>query len=214
MQVTNELTVTEAIEKRRSIKSFKPDPISEEILQKILDAIHAAPSSWNFQPTRVVLIQSEAQKKALALACWEQKQILEAPITLVFAASVRGWEEKMDAILAQAVQNGAWSKDGANFIRENAPPFQDALAEKEREYAVKDAMISATHAALAAESLGLGSCFMNGWVEEKVKQVIGVENDPDAAIALVLPIGYPAIAQKNPGRLPKEEIFFIDQLAS
>lgn len=207
-----ELTVLEAVEKRRSIKSFQTTPIPETLLQKIFNAILSAPSSWNFQPARIVVIQSESQKKALAEACWGQKQIIEAPVTFVFAASIRGWEEKMDKILEEAVQRGAWSQNRANYIRENAPAFQNQLGDSEREYAVKDAMISATHAALAAESLGLGSCFMNGWIEDNVKKVIGVEQDSDIAIALVMPIGYPAQQPKNPGRLPFNEIFFTDHL--
>jgi nitroreductase len=65
-------------------------------------------------------------------------------------------------------------------------------------------MIAATHATLAAESLGLSTCMMNGWMEDKVKAVIGAENDSDLAIALVLPIGYAAEPRKHPGRMPFE----------
>ena len=65
---------------------------------------------------------------------------------------------------------------------------------------------------LRAESLGLSTCMMNGWSEERVKAVIGAENDPDLAIALVLPVGYCAEPRKNPGRLPFEFNVSLDRL--
>ncbi|GAB4248480.1 MAG: nitroreductase family protein [Candidatus Methylacidiphilales bacterium] len=208
------LTVMEAVTHRRSIKSFKPDPIPVEILDQVVEAARLAPSSWNFQPTRIVVIRSPEQKEALAEVAWRQKQILEAPVTLVFAAAVRSWEETMDRILEQARACGAWPERMIEFIRTSAPGFQAALGDKEREYAIKDAMIAATQAALAAESLGLGTCFMNGWDEAGVKRVIGASDDPDLAIALVLPVGYPEFIPQNPGRLSKDEIIFTDRLPS
>ena len=94
-----DLSAADAIRARRSIKSFKSDPSPEPILQEFLSLMQDAPSSWNFQPTRVVMIRSKEQKEALSAAAWGQKQILEAPVTFVFAVSIRGWEKHMDEIL-------------------------------------------------------------------------------------------------------------------
>ena len=97
----SDLTTAESIRARRSIKSFKNDPIPEGVLQELLSLMQDAPSSWNFQPTRVVMIRSMAQKEALSAAAWGQKQILEAPVTFVFSVSIRGWEKHMDRFLKQ-----------------------------------------------------------------------------------------------------------------
>ncbi len=75
-------------------------------------------------------------------------------------------------------------------------------------------MIAATHLVLAAESLGLSTCFMNGWVEDKVKQVIGAADDPNLAIAVLIPVGYAAESRKNPGRLPLAYNVFGDRLGN
>jgi len=83
---------------------------------------------------------------------------------------------------------------------------------KSREYAIKDAMIAATHTALAAESLGLSTCYMNGWVEDQVKAVIGAGDD--LAIALLLPVGYAAEPRQNPGRLPLSATVFVDRVGN
>jgi nitroreductase len=206
------LSAFEAALRRRSIKSFKPDPIPDDLRVRLIEAMQSAPSSFNLQPTRVVLIDDPEQKKALSAVAWNQRQITDAPLTLVFAVSIRGWEKTMDAMLDTAVRGGGWPQKFADFVRQNAPGFQNALGDKEREYAIKDAMIMATTAALVAESFGLGTCYMNGWSEDGVKKVLGVEGDPDIAIALVLPVGYPVETPKSPGRLPKDLIFFRNRL--
>jgi nitroreductase len=209
-----ELTVADSIRARRSIKSFKNDPIPEGVLQELLSLMQDAPSSWNFQPTRVVMIRSMAQKEALAAAAWGQKQILEAPVTFVFAVSIRGWEKNMGEILKSGVSSGAWPQKFADWIGENAPGFQKGLGDKEREYAIKDAIIMATTLALAAQSKGYSNCYINGWDEAKVKEIIGVNGDNDIAIALLLPIGLPNSLPKHPGRLPSAKTIFTDRISS
>ena len=209
-----DLSAADAIRARRSIKSFKSDPIPEPILQEFLSLMQDAPSSWNFQPTRVVMIRSKEQKEALSAAAWGQKQILEAPVTFVFAVSIRGWEKHMDEILKTGVSSEAWPQKFADWIRENAPGFQKGLGEKEREYAIKDAMIMATTLALAAQAKGYSNCYINGWDEVKIKQIIGVEGDKNIGIALVLPIGLPANHPKHPGRLHPSKTIFTDRIPS
>ncbi len=209
----SELTVADSIRARRSMKSFKSDPIPEATLQELVSLMQDAPSSWNFQPTRVVMIRSMVQKEALAAAAWGQKQILEAPVTFVFAVSIRGWEKNMSEILKSGVSSGAWPQKFADWIGENAPGFQKGLGDKEREYAIKDAIIMATTLALAAQSKGYSNCYINGWDEVKVKEIIGVEGDKDIAIALLLPIGLPNSQPKHPGRLPSSKTIFTDRIS-
>ncbi len=196
------LDVPTAILQRRSIKNFKPDPIAPALLQQILELTVAAPSSFNIQDWRIIVITDPDQRAALGAACFNQPQILQAPVNLVFAADIKAGEKDLTPILDQGLQTGAWNEGTVGYFKKAIPDFSVALGDKAREYAIKDAMIAATHAMLAAESLGLSSCMMNGWIENKVKAVIGAEHDPDLAIALVLPIGYAAEPRKNPGRMP------------
>jgi len=210
----SELSVADSIRARRSMKSFKSDPIPEATLQELVSLMQDAPSSWNFQPTRVVMIRSMVQKEALAAAAWGQKQILEAPVTFVFAVSIRGWEKNMSEILKSGVSSGAWPQKFADWIGENAPGFQKGLGDKEREYAIKDAIIMATTLALAAQSKGYSNCYINGWDEAKVKEIIGAEGDKDIAIALLLPIGLPNSQPKHPGRLPSAKTIFTDRISA
>jgi nitroreductase len=206
------LDVPSAILQRRSIKSFKSDPIAPELLRQLVELTVAAPSSYNIQDWRIIIVQDTAQKEALAAACFNQPQILQAPVNFVFAADIKAGEKDLTPILAQGLATGAWNEGTVGYFKKAIPEFAAAIGDKSREYAIKDAMIAATHATLAAESLGLSTCMMNGWIESKVKAVIGAENDADIAIALVLPIGYAAEPRKNPGRMPFAFNVSIDRI--
>jgi len=206
------LDVPTAIAQRRSIKTFKSDPINPELLNQLLELTVAAPSSFNVQSWRIILVQDEAQKVALSDAAWKQKQIIQAPVTFVFAADTSAGEKDLAPILEQGLTTGAWNDKTVAYFRDAIPQFQKGLGEKRREYAIKDAIIAATHLVLAAESLGLSSCFMNGWVEDQVKTVIGAGDDLDLAIAVLVPVGYPAESRLNPGRLPFSHNVSIDKI--
>ncbi|MFN0058456.1 MAG: nitroreductase family protein [Planctomycetota bacterium] len=198
------LSVVDAIRRRRSIKRFRPEPIPPPLLTTLIELTVQAPSSFNLQPWRIVVVQDAAQRQLLRAAAFNQPQVTEAPVVLVFAVSLGGWRQDLESVIAQGIENGTWSERYGDYMRRAVPAFQDQLGRQQllREYGIKDAVIAATHTALAAESLGLGSCFMNGWIEAQVKAAIGAGDDPDIAIAVVLPIGYAETIPANPGRLP------------
>ncbi|MEA5565326.1 nitroreductase family protein [Anabaena sp. UHCC 0399] len=209
---TQPLDVPKAIVQRRSIKAFKTDPIAPELLKQLVELTVAAPSSFNMQGWRIVLVQDETQKAALSAASWNQKQIIEAPVTFVFAADPNAGEDDLTAVYEKALQTGAWNEGTVNYFKTAIPQFQAGLGDKRREYAIKDAIIAATHLVLAAESLGLSTCFMNGWIEEKVKEVIGAADESDLAIAVLVPVGYAAEPRLDPGRLPLSYNVFVDKI--
>lgn len=208
------LDVPSAIRQRRAIKTFKSDPIAPELLKQLVELTISAPSSYNIQSWRIVIVQDEAQKAALSAAAWNQQQIVQAPVTFVFAADRSAGSGDLSLVYEQAQSRGAWTAETVSYFRSAIPQFQTALGEKTREYAIKDAMIAATHLVLAAESLGLASCFMNGWLEDQVKAVIGASDQPDLAIAVLVAIGYAAEPRKNPGRLALNHNVFVDSLST
>lgn len=211
---TQALDVPTAIAQRRSIKTFKTDPIAPELLKQLVELTVAAPSSFNIQDWQIILVQDEAQKAALSAASFNQQQIVQAPVTFVFAADPTVGEKDLTPILEQGLQTGAWNENTVSYFKTAVPQFQSTLGDKRREYAIKDAIIAATHLVLAAESLGLSTCFMNGWIEEKVKQVIGAADNPDLAIAVLVPVGYAAEPRLNPGRLPFSYNVSIDTIGN
>ncbi|MGC1248290.1 MAG: nitroreductase family protein, partial [Spirulinaceae cyanobacterium] len=148
------LDVPTAITQRRAIKSFKSDPLDSALIKKIVELTVAAPSSYNLQDWRIILVQDQSQRQALAEAAWGQEQIIQAPVTFVFAADTKAWRTDLPKIYDIALEKGAWTTKTVEYFQKAIPQFQEKLGEKRREYAIKDAMIAATHLMLAAQSLG------------------------------------------------------------
>lgn len=73
----------EVIRTRRSIRSFKPDPVPDEVLRKVLDAARIAPSGSNRQPWKFILVRDKELKEELVPLAGGQKFIAEAPIVIV-----------------------------------------------------------------------------------------------------------------------------------
>jgi nitroreductase len=82
------MDVFEAIKGRRSIREFKPEPVKDEDLQKILDAGRLAPSAGNCQPSELVVVKEPSIKRRLAAAALEQTFIAEAPVVIVVCANI------------------------------------------------------------------------------------------------------------------------------
>lgn len=74
----------DTVRTRRSIRIYKPWPVEEEKLQRILEAVNAAPSAGDIQSYEVVVVRDGQRKEALTAAAWDQICIARAPVVLVF----------------------------------------------------------------------------------------------------------------------------------
>ena len=77
------MDVYEAIKERRSIRSYKPDPVSQEAMDRVLDAFRSAPSTANKQPWKVIVVQDTALKEQVMAASSYQTFLTEAPCLIV-----------------------------------------------------------------------------------------------------------------------------------
>lgn len=80
------MDVFEAIKTRRSVRHYKPHPIPEEILKKVLEAARLAPSFRNAQKRKFVIVKDPETRKQLAEAANNQDFIREAPVVIVAVA--------------------------------------------------------------------------------------------------------------------------------
>lgn len=81
-----ELSVYQAILERRSIRSFRSDPIAEECIHRIIVAAQRAPSAGNRQPWFFYVVRNPKTKEALAHAAYDQDFIAQAPVVIVVCA--------------------------------------------------------------------------------------------------------------------------------
>lgn len=75
--------VGEVLRRRRSIRSYQPDPVGDEVLADILECTRQAPSAANRQPWHFVVVRDAAQRRAVAEACNGQMWIADAGVVVI-----------------------------------------------------------------------------------------------------------------------------------
>lgn len=107
------MEVADCIEGRTSVRVYKPDPVSEEIVNEGLRLANLAPSAGNLQARDFIVVRDAAVKKDLMRAAYAQEFIRTAPVVVVFCANLeriahygeRGRELYCLQDAAAAVQN-------------------------------------------------------------------------------------------------------------
>src|SRR5258708_974991 len=105
MKKTEKL-LSQAIAERRATPSFDGSPMPPEDLRTILEAGLKAPSGYNIQPWRFVVVQSTEQKKRLRAASYNQAKVEEASAVIVACGDADGWRKDLDLMLQQGLAGG------------------------------------------------------------------------------------------------------------
>ncbi len=77
------MSILNVIKKRRSVRRYRPDPIPEEVLFRVMDAARFSPSGKNLQPWKFILVKNESLKQRLVHASLRQSFIAQAPVVVV-----------------------------------------------------------------------------------------------------------------------------------
>ncbi|WNR43360.1 oxygen-insensitive NADPH nitroreductase [Paenibacillus roseipurpureus] len=169
----------------RSIRKFKDVPFSREQREAILSAAQAASTSSNMQAYSVIHITDAALKSQLAELAGQQAYVSECPLFLVWCADLHRYAE-------------AAHRHGDTPITGNAENLIIATVE---------AALAAQNAAIAAESFGLGVCYIGGLRNKPadVSELLGLPQ-------LVYPvfgmcIGMPDQEPLHRPRLPQEAVY-------
>lgn len=174
----------EFLNRHRSIRKYRSDPIPDELLQDILRAATRASTSGNMQTYSIIVTKDEDRKRQLWEYHYRQDMILQAPVLLTFCAD---WNRM-----------NLWCR-----LSDAEPGFDNFLSFL---VAFADAMIAAQNAALAAEETGLGICYMGTTLgcTPQLIDFFGLPEDTFPATTLV--VGYADEDPEPRARLPMEGI--------
>src|SRR3989337_760383 len=87
------MDVKEAIQKRRSIRRFKPDPVSDDLIQQLLESARLAPSGSNTQPWRFIVVKDAESRQKLQAASYNQRHVGQAPVIIACCADIKAFAE-------------------------------------------------------------------------------------------------------------------------
>lgn len=138
---------------RKSVRSYSKREVSPTERETILAAAMRAPTAGNMMLYSIIEIDDPALKERLAETCDQQPFIASAPFLLLFAADYQRW---YDSYLA----SGVAERCHARGLEMRKPGEGDLLL------AMCDTLIAAQSAVIAAEALGIGSCYIGDILEQ------------------------------------------------
>lgn len=175
----------ELLHARASCRAFADRPIPAEVLESVLEAGVRAPTGGNLQPYSIIAVRDRAVASTLASLCGDQSFIARAPVNLLFCIDFhrgRRWAELCDA------------------------PFTCNRAFRHFWIAFQDTVIAAQNICVAADSAGLGSCYV-GTVLECFPELRAMFRLPQGVFPVVLlSLGYPAAELRRRGKFPQSII--------
>ena len=179
--------IIESIKTRKSTRQFENKEITNDIKSAILEAAFQAPTAGNQMLYAIIDVTDQSLKNQLAKTCDNQPFIAEAPLVLIFLADTRRW---YDAYVEAELE-----------VRN--PGMGDLFL------AIQDAVIAAQNVVMAAESFGIGSCYIGDILENvEVHRELLKLDEYTVPIAMLV-LGYPTESQINrikPNRFDRKYI--------
>jgi len=164
------LDVFEAIKKRRSVRAYTSEEVSEEDVERLIEAARLAPSAGNIQPWEFVIVTNAETKRRLSDAALHQTFIEEAPVVIIVCADV-------------ARSSWGYGSRGTNL------------------YCLQDTAAATENMLLAAQALGLATCWVGAFHEDEVARVVNTPRN--VRPVAIVPVGRPA---EKPSARPKRSM--------
>ena len=190
------LTVSEAITQRRSIRSFRSDPVPDDAIMAMLEAARLAPSGSNRQPWRFIVVTDKDEKARLRKICFDQAFIEEAPVVFVCCVDLTAYaraarEKRSQEFIDYGVLETLSGYFADPAVRELFLTAADTDLNVHFMTAMANTYIAIEHMVLTATALGLGSCWVGAIGSAEEMNAI-FHLPPSTFVVAVLPVGHPA----------------------
>lgn len=180
---TETLSVTDAAEARRSIRKYEPTPVPRADIEEILRVTGLAPSPWNLQPWRFVIVEDVDVKAKLQEAAYGQAQVGSAPAVIVMYSDMSDVLNTVD----ETVHPGMRGPQGDKAVAEVRSTFA-AFSDSDRHaWGFAEANIALGYLLLTAQAHGYSTSSMLGFMPDKVKELLHLP--VDARIPALIAIG-------------------------
>lgn len=178
------MDIIEHLLSHRSIRKYKDQKIEKQLLNKIIEAGIRTSNTGNMQIYSIIVTQDEEKRKELAKFHFNQQMVIDAPVVLTICADVNRfhkWCELRNA--GTAYDNFLWFLTGTI-----------------------DATIVTQNICVAAESEGLGICYL-GTVNYNTPEISEFLNIPRGVVPVTtITIGYPDESPEQNERLPLDGV--------
>ncbi len=165
-------SLAQAIRERRSTPSFNGEPMPSSDLRQILDAGLSAPSGYNLQPWRFIVVQHPEQRKRLRAASYNQAKVEEASAVIVACGDRDGWRRDLDEMLRLG-RAGGMPESYAAQASQSVPAYLSSFSEAQMTgWLNKQVTFAYTSMMLMAEVLGYDTAPLEGFEQQKVCETL------------------------------------------
>ena len=178
---TEILTVTEAAEARRSIRKYEPAPVPRGDLEEILRVTSLAPSPWNLQPWRFVIVEDADTKAKLQAAAYGQAQVGVAPTVIVMYSDMTNALETIEETIHPGMP------DHPKAAADIRATFAGMSENDRHAWGFAEANIALGFLLLTAQAHGYSTSPMLGFAPDAVKELLSLP--ADARIPALIAIG-------------------------
>lgn len=198
----------DAIYQRRAVKHYDAKHrLTDDELNRLLEAAIQSPTSFNMQNWRFVLVTDAELRRQIRAAANDQAHVTDSSLLIVMTADLKAWKNEPERYWQSA------PKDVAEMLVAWMGPFYEGKEQLQRDEAMRSMGIAAQTIMLAAKAMGYDSCPMIGFEADKVAKLINLPKDH--VIGLLIAVGK-AIkpAWPKPGQLPLEQVIVREKFRS
>ena len=195
--------ITELLLDRRATNSFTDEEVPEEYLNAILELGAQAPSGYNLQPWRFVVVRGAENRQRLQKVAYNQPKVGQAPVVVIAVGMKEEWKARADEVFQEGVERGAGSPDTVEQYKQGAIQFVSSM--DQALWVNRHTMIAFTTMMLVAEAYGFDTAPMEGFDAASVKREFGIPDEGE--VCALLAIGRAAPPDKPyTGRFELERI--------
>jgi nitroreductase len=201
--------ITEMLLERRATNHFTDEPVPDEILNAILQLGAQAPSGYNLQPWRFIVVREAENRKRLQKVAFNQPKVAEAPVVIIAVGMKEEWQTTADEVFKEGAERGAGPVDKWEQSRDGAIQFLTGM-QKMDVWVNRHTMIAVTTMMLVAEAYGFDTAPMEGFDAAAVKKEFDIPDEGE--VVALLGIGRGAEPDKvYTGRFPLNRIVFAER---
>ncbi|WP_230501497.1 nitroreductase family protein [Sutcliffiella rhizosphaerae] len=190
------------MKERHSVRKYTKYDMPQQDLNEILEATITAPSSWNLQPWKFLVIQSDSQKEKLLPIAYNQQQIVDSCVTIAILGDLEA-HLNAEKVYGEVVSKGFMKPEVKDILtgQINAAYNNDQFA---RDEAIMNSSLAAMQLMLAAKDKGYDTVPMGGFDRIAFKQEFQV---PERLVPIMLiSVGKAAAAAHGTLRFPLDDV--------
>lgn len=200
------LSAPEAITRRRATRRFDTTrPLPDDLLKQVLHLATLAPSGYNLQPWRFLVVRSAANRQKVRACAFNQPKVTEAPVVVIVLGYQTPDRSHLEPIVGTMRSVGLLSPEAAAETTARASQTMARVPDRAL-WAMRSTMLAAATLMIAAESLGVASAPMEGFDPSKVKEAFGVPDDH--IVCCLVALGFAAETKPFPGRLGLDDVCY------